>query len=128
MYTALLHELLGHLREADEFSVKPLRAEALGRRFVALANEDEPHPALPLRFACARCYVYLGDVAQWQIIYLELPAAVASAHGRILSASSQAHSILSFLVFTHLALFFIMMNRRSALTIVYTNLHALLHV
>ena len=47
VYTALLHELLGHLREADEFSVKPLRAEALGRRFVALANEDEPHPALP---------------------------------------------------------------------------------
>ena len=70
VYTALLHELLGHLREADEFSVKPLRAEALGRRFVALANEGEPHPALPLRLR-ARCYVYLGDVARYRRLHLQ---------------------------------------------------------
>ena len=63
VYNELLRALLRPLREDDELDKRPLRAEAVGRRLVAFASEaDERLKVSAIRAACARCYVYLGDV------------------------------------------------------------------
>ena len=81
VFSRLLHSLMNHLQEEDyddddAATSGALSAKTVARRFLALLGKpphDEPAPAPALRAACARCLVYLGDVARYRQMHLRPP-------------------------------------------------------
>lgn len=79
VFSKLLQALLRQLdeeEESDEAATCALGSDAMARRFLALLCElkdVEEASAAEIRAACARCLVYLGDVARYRRMHLRPP-------------------------------------------------------
>jgi len=80
VYSQLLRALLSRLEQGGEAG-SPLGAEHVAQRFCTLAAEDEPPPAAAVRAACARCFVYVGDIERYRQLHLPEVARAAAPRG-----------------------------------------------
>ena len=92
IFSELLHALLQRLGEADEAASRSLSAEPVARRFIALGAAVEPPPFAAMRAACARCLVYLGDVARYRQMHLRPPPAPAPSSSPALELLGAHHT------------------------------------